>query len=482
MGSTCVFSEVHFNRNTSLESPFPMRRRKRILSRRVNGDLAIQFGDDQLTSHAGLELLSGQLRAIWFNDRLREAFRGLVLRGDYPWVGITRLLLAMLWVGGRRLRHVRFLSRDPLVMRFAGLVAVPDERTLSRWLKQFNQKSLGCLRQLNLGLVVARIRLLGLRRLTLDLDGSVVSTGMQVAWAFRGFNPHHRKVPSYYPIVAHLAQTGQIVGLKNRPGNVHDGVRAEGFVRELIRDLRQAVGRRVHLEFRCDAAFFQRPLLHLLQRQGCAYAIKVPMWRWLGVKERIQMRMRWQPVAPGVSAFATTLPIPKWGLQLRVVCYRKRVFHPTAKNYQLDFFSPDDGTFEYSAVATNKAINIVNLWYFMAGRGAQEKTIAELKSGFAFDAVPTNHYGANSAWQWLSVLAHNLFRDFQIALQEERGHRNRKRTFLFKLQSIRTARFEWLNTAGRLLKLASGLTLRLPASPGIENTYDRWVTIRSDRA
>jgi hypothetical protein len=29
----------------------------------------------------------------------------------------------------------------------------------------------------------------------------VVSTGLQVKRAFRGFNPHHRKVPSYYPII-----------------------------------------------------------------------------------------------------------------------------------------------------------------------------------------------------------------------------------------------------------------------------------------
>ena len=451
-----------------------MRRRKRILGRRVNADLNLQFGDEQLTSHAGLELFSRRLRAMGFNELLRESFRGVDLRGDYSLVAVVRLLLAMLWVGGRRLRHVQFLSRDPLVMRFAGLVALPDERTLSRWLKQFNQRALACLRSLNLFLVTARIRVLGLARLTLDLDGTVNPTGLRVAWAQRGFNPHQRKVPSYYPILAHVAQTGQIIDVKNRPGNVHDGARSEAFVRGLIRDLRRRLGNGMKLEFRCDGAFFQRPLLHLLQRYGCEYAIKVPMWRWLGVKELIQMRMRWEPVAPGISGFAAVLPVPKWGLKLRVACYRKRVFHETAKNYQLDLFSPDDGTYEYSAVATNKTMTIANLWFFMAGRGAQEKTIAELKSGFAFDTVPTNHYGANSAWQWLSVLAHNLFRDFQISMQEERGRKTRKRTFLFRLQSIGTARFEWLNTAGRLLRLASGLTLRLPASSKIEKTYAQW--------
>jgi hypothetical protein len=36
-----------------------------------------------------------------------------------------------------------------------------------------------------------------LRRLTIDLDRTVSCTGAQVARTARGFNPHHRKLPSY---------------------------------------------------------------------------------------------------------------------------------------------------------------------------------------------------------------------------------------------------------------------------------------------
>ena len=55
-------------------------------------------------------------------------------------------------------------------------------------------------------LLTARgIRQTAQRRLTIDVDGSVVSTGLRVAWAQRGYNPHHRKVPSYYPITAYEA-------------------------------------------------------------------------------------------------------------------------------------------------------------------------------------------------------------------------------------------------------------------------------------
>ncbi len=92
--------------------------------------------------------------------------------------------------------------------------------------------------------------------------------------------------------------------------------------------------------------------------------------------------------------------------------YRKPVPHESRKNYHLDLFDPDNGHFEYSAVTTNTDLAPAALWYFMAGRGAQEKTYGELKGEWALDTVPTNHYSANSAWQQIAVLGDNLLRSF----------------------------------------------------------------------
>src|SRR5439155_1471270 len=105
----------------------------------------------------------------------------------------------------------------------------------------------------------------------------------------------------------------------------------------------------------------------------------------------------WLPLAPGVTGFEHDLAIPQWHLRLRVMIYRKHVRHQTAKNFQLDLFTPDDGHFEYYAVATNMTLGLPALFAFVCGRGAQEKTLAELKGEFALDVVPTNHYGNNSA-------------------------------------------------------------------------------------
>lgn len=451
-----------------------MRRRKRDLGRRVNGQLALQFQDERLTSFAGLELFARHLRSMAFNETVRKAFRVTPLGGDFSVVVMVRLFMAMLWIGASRLRHVRFVCKDPMLARFVGLSLFPDQRTLSRWLGRFNRDSLQALAAVNAEVVFRAVRKLRLRTLTIDLDGTVLSTGMQVAWAQRGYNPHHRKVPSYYPVLAHLAQTSQILAVKNRPGNVNDGKASIQFLASIIRLLRSRLGRHVRLQFRMDGAFFVRGILEVLLARKVEFALKVPMHSWLGLKPRIQMRTRWVPVTDDVSGFETELAIKQWGMTLRLVCYRKRVFHETAKNFQLDLFSPDDGTYEYSAVATNMALDPVALWHFMAGRGAQEKTIAELKNGLAFDTIPTRRYAANSAWQWLSVLAHNLHRDFQISRQGQKQRRSRKKTFVLRFESIRTDRFEWLNVAGRLLRLAEGLTLRLPDNRALEERYGAW--------
>ena len=72
--------------------------------------------------------------------------------------------------------------------------------------------------------------------------------------------------------------------------------------------------------------------------------------------------------------------------------FRKTVSGKTRKNFQFDLFSPDDGHYEYSMVATNKTVSPRTLWAFMAGRGGHEKTLGELKQHLAFATVPTNDF------------------------------------------------------------------------------------------
>ena len=97
--------------------------------------------------------------------------------------------------------------------------------------------------------------------------------------------------------------------------------------------------------------------------------------------------------------------------------------------------------------------------------------MAEFKGEFALDVVPTRHYGANSAWQQLSVLAHNLSRSFQLDTLAAPKPRSRKRTHTYLIRSMRTLRFLLITRAGRLARIGGRHVLRLSHNPATETFY-----------
>ena len=197
--------------------------------RNFNKDLPIEFTEQNLSSFGGLELFSRYLRRVELSRRVGKACRGKGIRSDYGSVRLVLVLVGILLVGARRLEHLQYVCDDPMLLRFCGLRRLPSRPTIVNWLKQFTGERLKGLSELNGVLVHEQIERLGLNRLTVDMDGTVVQAGNQVGWAFRGFNPHRKKNKSYYPLFAHLAQTGQILKSRNRPGNVHDSKGADAF-------------------------------------------------------------------------------------------------------------------------------------------------------------------------------------------------------------------------------------------------------------
>jgi hypothetical protein len=434
--------------------------------------LKIEFANQDITAFGGLELLRRYVALIELGRRVRTVFARYEVGGDYRAIDMILVIVVLILVGGRRLDHLNYICDDPLVKRFCGLLRLPRERSVSRWLKRFTHNSLRALLEINSQIVSEAIEKQSLARLTIDVDGSVITTGATVAWAYRGFNPHHRKDPSYYPIFAHLAQTGHVLRVRNRPGNVHDSHGAVGFVRELIDDVRTRVGSTLRLEFRMDGAFFHREIIELLARRKSRYAIKVPFVKWLGLVPMIREREGWHRLRDGMGYFEVALKVTAWDKVLRVVVYRKPVHHQTRKNYQLDLFDPDNGYYEYSAVTTNLELGAPALWDFMAGRGAQEKTFAELKGQWALDVVPTRHYSANSAWQQIGVLGHNLLRNFQLQTVATEKPRSRKRTCEYLLHSLKTIRFKLIHQPARLVKPQGYSVLRFSVAPSAKKLIE----------
>lgn len=391
-----------------------MRLEKHEIHRRIKSDLKIEFAPQQISSYSGLELFKRYFRIIRLNSRIRMAFHGYELTGDYSVVDCILTLIALFLVGASRLRHIAYIGEDPLVQRLCELSALPCDRTLSRWLKQFTNDSLQALVTLNSEVVFEKLKAMELGTVTLDFDGTVLSCGNKIQWAFRGYNPQNRHAKSYFPLLCHVAQTGHFLCVRNRPGNIHDAkCGALEVIKDCVAQVRDQMPQ-VRIEIRMDAAFFQEEILHYLDRENIQFAVKVPMWKWLKLKETINTRKRWHHADKRLSWFKQLVDIEQWNQAVEMTFYREKISDKPPKHHQLDLFTPDDGTYEYSVVCSNKKLTAPNLIDFYNGRCAMEHHIAEIKGEFAFDSIPTQHYQGNSAYQQISALAYNLVRNFQI--------------------------------------------------------------------
>ncbi len=410
-------------------------------------------------------MIGAFLERFGWADQLHEVFADREFDTDYGSFRMALSVIGLLVVGGSRLAHLRDLSTDPVFLRFSRLLRLPSERTLSRWLKDVSSGYRDRLGDLLRDVAFSTWAHGELRRVTIDLDGTVVRTGTSVQGAERGFNPHHPKDPSYYPLTAHLAQTGQLIDVMNRSGRVNDSNGAVDRLRFLIDDVRERLGS-VPIEVRLDGAFCQAPMIELLTASGVDYAMRLPMWKWLDIRDRIDARKRWTKVNKSVDAFSLQLRLKAWKRTERVVVFRKRISGKPARSFQLELFQPEGGFFEYSMVVTNKKGGVATIWDFMAGRGAHEKTLGELKQHFAFGSVVTNDWDANCTWQLLSALTHNLVRDFQLKTGLATPRRNtRKRTYRYSFLTMRTLRFLLIHVPGRIARPSGRSELRIAAAP-----------------
>lgn len=83
------------------------------------------------------------------------------------------------------------------------------------------------LRRLLRELIFDRLTQMKPARLTLDSDGSVLSTRRHAEGTAVGYNKKRKGARSHYPLFCIVAQTGQVLDLLHRSGNVHDSNGAE---------------------------------------------------------------------------------------------------------------------------------------------------------------------------------------------------------------------------------------------------------------
>lgn len=432
----------------------------------------IRFEDQELTSFSGLVLLQRFFEGLQLKDRLRACVSHLGRTCAYPTEKLLLLLVVHILLGWRRLRDLDYYRHDPVVLRVIGLARLPNISTLSRALRAFDSHVVERLRRLVRDLV-HRVLYLELRRVTVDFDGTVQSTkSRHTEGTAVGYNPTAKGCRSYYPLLATVAQTGQVFDVLHRPGNVHDSKGANAFMASCFEAIRET-GFRGILEARVDAGHFSDSTVALLAAQGVEFSMSVPFLRFPELKRRVEQRAHWHRIDDDWSFFELEWSPKSWPCSVRCLVFRQRVAVPRKGPIQLNLFEPVEREFEYKVVATNKRISAAPLLAFHNGRGSQENVFGEMKSQLQLDYLPTRRLIGNQIWTLCCALAHNLGRELQMLLSPPQQRNTLTRACLWFFEKFATLRHRLIQRAGRLTRPHGNLTLTMSGDRRVQHDYSR---------
>lgn len=427
----------------------------------------LRFEDQRLTSFAGLVVIQRFFQAISFKVRLQKCFRHLSGGKIFDRATIFMQLVIHVLLGFRELRETVHYQDDPLVQRVLGLKRLPDVATISRMLKEADQASVDKLRLLLREMVLERLAVLALPRITLDFDGSVQSTKRRAEGTAVGFNKKKKGARSYYPLFCTVAQTGQVLNFLHRSGNVHDSNGAREFILQCVRQVRNVLPG-VIIEVRMDSAFFSDEIVTASDEQGVEFSISVPFERFVELKQMIERRQRWSALNDELSYFETDWKPKSWPRRCRFVMIRTRVKQQQKGPVQLDLFQPYQYGYEFKVIVTNKELGAAALVDYHGGRGSQEGVFGELKTQCQMDYIPVRRRCGNETYLLASVFAFNLVRDLQMQLEPPQRATTRKRPPLWAFEQVATFRQTVLQKAGRLTTPSGKLVLTFCAGKNLK--------------
>ena len=246
-----------------------------------NGAVRVELSGQRTTSDSGALLLrealdnSGVIEAL--EDNLVDLRNPLRVR--HSLASQLRTLVLQRAMGWIDLSDTDSLRRDPLWQLACsdarGMTPLaqdrPSQATLSRLLTCLGRNdNIDAVHEGLLRLVLWRLTSLKNgerpRQLTLDIDGLPIEVhGHQGGSAYHGL--YGARI--YSPLVASLAETGDMVGGLLREGNAGPAENADTWIPHLVKRLNESTGAQVRV--RIDAGFTDNDTLEALEDRGIEY-------------------------------------------------------------------------------------------------------------------------------------------------------------------------------------------------------------------
>jgi hypothetical protein len=396
------------------ESPVHQTVAEKIKFQSAGQSIQIEFTDQQLSPHAGTATFWSFLHQSGWGKLVGRCLPHPVSVSNNALPPLTKVFSFVqgLLCGAKKLTHVAYLRRDPMMPALLGIKRVPSQSTFTRFFQGFASagKNLACFRPL---FAWALARLPSKREgYALDLDSTRLlhedghQDGVAVGYTRLGTKP------CLHPLLAIFSEVRLVAGFWLRAGNSGCANNVEAFFLDLWENLPSHLRVRV---VRADSGFYAAELLHLWEKLRVQFIVVARLTR--PVQSLLRRETCWLPTGIDGTEVAELehreADVPATA---RFIALRHRIKEKSGRaGGKLLIDCPG---YLYQVLVTNlsRTVPPLEVWRDYNGRAACENVIKELDAGYGLPQLVCQNFWATEAALSFGVLAHNLIVLFERKL------------------------------------------------------------------
>lgn len=428
--------------------------------------IQIEFTDRQLSPHAGTATFWSFLHQSGWRELVTQCLPHPAPTSNNALLPITKVLSFVqgLLCGAKKLTHVAYLRRDPMMPALLGIKRVPSQSTLTRFFQGFTSagKNLACFRPLFAWAMHKLPSKRGGYALDLDSTRLLHEDGHQDGVAV-GYTRFGTK-PCLHPLLAIFSEVRLVAGFWLRAGNSACANNVEAFFLDLWANLPTHLRVRV---VRADSGFYVSALLHLWEKLKVKFIVVAKLTE--PVQSLLRRETRWLPTGIDGTEVAELdhreADVPATA---RFLALRHRLKDKT--NRAGGKLLIDCPGYLDQVLVTNlpRLVPPVDVWRDYNGRAACENVIKELDAGYGLPQLVCQDFWATEAALSFGVLAHNLIVLFERKLGWQEA------------VTLGSLRYWMFVTAGVISEPQGQLTIKLAVPPHERGWWrDLWARLVS---